>query len=202
MLPEDFATTRGPDGRRRGRCVAATRVARAVLADLGVQSRPLACDVMAANAAAVRLIAEGIGADGWPPAANAWSIGSRCDSTPPAPIANEPDRRRSFGGHLVLVGHGWFADLTAQQFHRPQLGILVPGAIVGPYDEDLVVAEAAPAGRAPALGVASGGPGLPDGAGLAPGHVPGRGQGYGTAGSRRARLAHASGIPDSPFLGV
>lgn len=140
LLPDDFATTINPiDGRRRGRCVEACRIVRAVLGQLGVQTRPMACDVMAANAQAVELINQGLPAQSW--GVGAWSIGCCCDSTRPAPISDEPARKRGFGGHLVLVGDGWFVDLTAQQFHRPELGIVVASALVGRWHEDQVAAE-------------------------------------------------------------
>jgi hypothetical protein len=38
---------------------------------------------------------------------------------------------RGFNGHLVLLfAGGWFVDLTAPQFHRPDLGIHVTGPVV------------------------------------------------------------------------
>lgn len=136
-LPADFAMVEAhetADNRRKGRCVEATRIAVAVMRRLGHDVGPLACDVMAANSAAWRLIGERVPVTRWPP--NAWSKGAMCDLTPSAPIRQEPGRRKGFGGHLVVVGDGWFADLTAEQFHAPDLGILCADAIIGAYRPD------------------------------------------------------------------
>lgn len=50
----------------------------------------------------------------------------------PGPPGTRPSRE-GFGGHLVLHFAGdVVVDLTADQFHRPDLGVLVPGPITVP----------------------------------------------------------------------
>lgn len=134
LLPDDFAMVEAHetlDGRRKGRCVEATRLAVAVLQAVGLDARPLACDVMAANARAVPLLLDHVPVRSWSP--GAWSTGSKCDDPPAQANLQEPTRRRGFAGHLLVAGDTWFCDLTAEQFHRPSKRIVVPGPVVGPY---------------------------------------------------------------------
>lgn len=135
ILPSRFALVdprESSSGGPRGRCIEGTRLATAVLRHLGVDAAALACDVVAANRAGVALLAEGVPATEWPP--HAWSIGVLCDIPRSGANRQEPGRRRGFAGHVVACGDGWFCDLTAQQFHRPERGLVVDAALAGPYD--------------------------------------------------------------------
>lgn len=128
ILPDDFAWA--DKAARKGRCVEATRIAVAVLRRMGVECKAMACDVDVLSPEAARRLEAG---ELVPPFdGDVWILGIRCDE-PGGPSRDEPTRRRSFGGHLVVVGDDWFADLTAQQFSRPEHNIVVDGAIVGAY---------------------------------------------------------------------
>lgn len=135
LLPPTFAMVEAhetADGRRKGRCVEATRIVVAIMRRLGHEAGPLACDVIAANRAAAALMAARVPITAWPP--EAWSMGALCDITPSAPILQEPGRVKGFGGHLVVAGARWFADFTVEQYHRPSRGIVLGTAILGPRD--------------------------------------------------------------------
>lgn len=133
LLPPSFAMVEAhetADGRRKGRCVEATRIVVAIMRRLGHQAGPLACDVIVANRAAVEMMARRVPLTKWRP--GAWSVGAVCDITPSAPILQEPGRLKGFGGHLVVAGAGWFSDMTAEQYHRPDRGIVLSTAIMAP----------------------------------------------------------------------
>lgn len=136
MLPEGFHQSSSG----AGRCVEATRVAVAALTQVGVVCRAEACDVTALNC----VDADWRAAGAEPPMpTDAWSIGLRCDAMAMAPNLSEPYRRRKgFAGHLVVRGDGWFADLTAQQLHRPEHGVHVLGVLAGEVDEAELLAQA------------------------------------------------------------
>lgn len=131
VLPAWFATVEGLQG-RRGRCVEACRVATATLRKMGVDCGALACDVDACNAG-VTFGPVGAAPD-TPPTASSFVLQVSCDEPSSGANYDEPRRRQGFAGHLVVVGAGWFADLTAPQFHRPEHGVVVTGAALGPYD--------------------------------------------------------------------
>lgn len=130
-LPDDFATTVGIQG-RKGRCIEAVRIVTAILPRMGVPCRPLACDVRAAGSLALDLLARRVPPARWPDQARIVEV--ECDAEVSGASFQEPNRRKGFGGHLVVVGDDWFLDVTAPQFHRPDRGIHVPGALSGPYD--------------------------------------------------------------------
>lgn len=117
------------DGSRRGRCIEAARLSVAVLRRAGLECKAMACDVMAMSwmtAAAVQ--------DGRTPRTQAIMVS--CDKDLPGFATCEHDRcerdAESFSGHLVVVGPDWFLDLSAPQFHRPNIGVFIPGPIMGP----------------------------------------------------------------------
>ncbi len=140
ILPDDFAIVDpseadANDGIRRGRCIEATRLAVGVMARLGIAARPMACDIAAINAVALPLVKAGAPASTWPP--DAWSTGTSCDAYRSGANRSEPYRRGAgFAGHVVVVGNDWFCDLTVEQYHRPHIGIRIPGVIIGPYGGD------------------------------------------------------------------
>lgn len=133
-LPDEFALT--SDG--RGNCIEASRLAVAAWRRMGLDCKPVACDVMAFNSVARVLHSARVPIREWPEFA--WSVGVRSggrdehDGT-----GREPFRRFGWGGHVVVHGVGWFADLTAVQFNRPAKRIHVPGAVVGPLVDDVGV---------------------------------------------------------------
>lgn len=129
-LPDSFATTIGIEG-LKGRCVEASRIAVAVLSKMGTSCRAMACDADALNAAAEAARLADTPSNEWP--VDAYSVGMRCDDTVTGRNFHEPARRRGFAGHLVVVGDDWFVDLTAAQLSRPDRGIVIPGAMAGPY---------------------------------------------------------------------
>ena len=141
VLPEGWAvTTETPDGSARGRCIESTRLALAVLAELGVGCRPMACEVMVFNQAAwERYQARTPKAD-WP--AGCWSVGVAVEGGETGGSLTEPYRRPGWAGHLVVHGGHWFADFTAEQFHRPAHGITMTGAVVAPVDPEAVGVQA------------------------------------------------------------
>jgi len=59
-----------------------------------------------------------------------------------ATVLPSPDgsskRDSGFAGHLILhfPGAGMMVDLTADQFHNPKRGLLVPGPMVGPVTRE------------------------------------------------------------------
>lgn len=127
ILPAGFAVTK-ENG--RGRCIEAARLATAVLRRAGVGARPMACDVVAFNADALALFDQGVPITDWPP--TAWTRGASCDHDHPGPNLSEPYRRVNPGGHLVVastVDDTWFVDLTVQQYHCPEQGIVIEAAI-------------------------------------------------------------------------
>ncbi len=128
-LPEHFAVTQ-ENG--RGRCIEATRLATAVLRAARVPCRPMACDVVALNAEALALYDQGHAVASWP--ATAWSRGTFCESSHPGPNLSEPYRRANFGGHLVVaspIDDDWFVDLTVEQYHDGDHGIVIEAAFAG-----------------------------------------------------------------------
>lgn len=133
LLPSCFPLVKGLKG-WKGRCIEACRLATALLPKIGVPCKALACDVNAVNAKAFELMTAGVPVSQWPKSTDAWWVAIRCDYPSSGANFQEPDRRRGFGGHLVVVGEDWFLDLTAQQLHRPQYGILVRHPLTGPYD--------------------------------------------------------------------
>lgn len=133
-LPDDWATVIGLQG-EKGNCIESARLATTVLPKLGVPCTAMACDVIVSNRSASDLIDHGVPLADWPP--GAWSVGVDCDYQSPGASFQEPERRRGFGGHLVVVGDGWFLDATAPQFARPRQGIVVLAALVGPYDPEV-----------------------------------------------------------------
>lgn len=150
LLPAGFAMTgETVDGRRRGRCIEAVRIATAVLPAAGVACRPMPCDALVYNAAARELVTAGVPLADWPAAAHSLGVavdgdayaergmvpGGRGGALEPGGSLSEPYRRSGWAGHLVTVGDGWLLDLTAGQFARPDRGIVVEDAIAGPLEE-------------------------------------------------------------------
>lgn len=111
-------------------CIASTRLALTALARLGVKGRAVACEVIAANAAALPLIGRVLVAD-WPP--EAWSVGVRIEPSPYDGTA-EPFRQSGLSVHVVAAGDGWLLDVTAPQFHRPLRDLIVPRPILALTD--------------------------------------------------------------------
>lgn len=117
----------------RGNCIEASKLAVAVWRRLGIECKAMACDVDAANATGLLALA----ASGGRSIGAGWSVGVRCEPDAEAnSLVIDRNPEGSFFGHLVVVGDDWFADVTAAQFHRPEIGIHVPGAVVGPYDPE------------------------------------------------------------------
>lgn len=120
-----------PDG--TGYCIFASKLAVTVLQGrLGVPCKALACNLYVFNALAHPLFDQGVPMGLWPDAA--WSVGVSSQSRGEIVSEQEPGRRHGFAGHVVVVGDGWFLDMTPHQLARPAKGIIVPGAMVGPYD--------------------------------------------------------------------
>lgn len=94
-----------------------------MLSALGVDHKPLPCAVWAANAAGLALADAKVPVEEWPE--EAFSIGVDPDYTPPGPT-----RLDQWWGHLCIAGSDWLMDLTAQQFHRPQRGVIVEGGLL------------------------------------------------------------------------
>lgn len=105
-------------------CIASTRIAQDVLAYYGVATAPQAVAVIAMNAAASAEFAAGRKvAEDWPP--EAWSVGTGLGFPPPGD-------RKGWDGHLVAVArdHGFFVDLSADQFSRPEHDMTVGPVVV------------------------------------------------------------------------
>jgi hypothetical protein len=110
-------------------CINGTRVAVLALAALNVKARPISVSLILFNAEGWRLWGLGVPAEEWPE--GAWSIGR-------VPEAPDPQQKGKWKGHLMCEGDGWTLDVSARQFHRPEL-IEVPAALVIPEnlpDED------------------------------------------------------------------
>lgn len=114
-----------------GRCIEAAKYATLLLRGEGVECRAMACDLVTFNATGLVFFEAGAPMSTWPD--EAWSVGLECDRVVAANSKLESGRRKGFGGHVVVVGEGWFLDLTAIQVARPRKLIVIPGPIVGPY---------------------------------------------------------------------
>lgn len=125
-LPDHFGVLAEEGRPLVGRCIEASRIAVATWRKAGVSCRAIAADVLAFNAKAFGLWQLGIASDQWP--SDAWSVGCWCDRG--ISRTGSSGETHTFNGHLVVVGDGWLADLTAQQFNRPQYGIHVPETVL------------------------------------------------------------------------
>lgn len=125
-----------PDG--TGLCIEEARRAVAVLSRLDIPAKASATRCMAANAAAIPVLAAKLPIEEWP--ADAWSVGTEIGACQAESTA-EPFRRQGWSGHVVVIGDGWLLDLTAPQFSRPLKGIHVPGPITTGYDAAMGVAH-------------------------------------------------------------
>lgn len=130
-FPDGWATVVGFQG-VMGRCVESSRLIVAVLTQMKVPCKPLACDTDALNDIAVEQMLAGNLAADWP--VDAWVVSTRCDARTSGASYDEPEREAGFGGHLVVVGTDWFLDVTAGQMERRPRRIFVKDTIAGPYD--------------------------------------------------------------------
>jgi len=96
----------------KGACILATRTAIEVGRYFGVTLTAQPLSVVVLNPAAKAEYAQQRPIDEWPP--EAWSVGTHCTDTVTA---------TGWEGHLIVVGDGMMADLTAGQFDRPEKGI-------------------------------------------------------------------------------
>lgn len=128
-LPDDFWRA-GPNV---GRCIEAARICVAAWRRAGVDCKAVACDVWAFNAKGWGLANLNVAAADWP--ADAWSVGCDCDDRSLHTSRSDGSTSR-FNGHVVIVGAGWLADVTAQQFHRPSKGIVLHGAVLAERPDD------------------------------------------------------------------
>jgi hypothetical protein len=113
----------------RGLCILATRVAIETAAYFGVEAGAAPVKVVAYNAAFARHVAVNFADvdDKTKPGAwgdGSWSVGIGCGA---------PKRFNGWDGHLIAVADGWFADYSISQVSRPQHGIVIPPALVGPH---------------------------------------------------------------------
>lgn len=108
------------DAARVDSCILTTRVAIEVMHYAGHKAaRPLAVKVIAANREAQEELRAGRMPDEWPEAA--WSVG----------VQGTGSRASGrWDGHLIVACGDVLADLTADQFHRPDKGLPCPGPIV------------------------------------------------------------------------
>lgn len=136
LLPEQFAWSDAE--RTKGNCIEVSRIAVAVWRRLGIDCKPVACDVVALNAAGRVLADTKVPIASWP--SFAWSVGAESGGRIEHDGSGvEPHRLTAWSGHLVVHGRDWFADLTAQQFSRPDKRIVIDGAIVGPLNDGVGV---------------------------------------------------------------
>lgn len=107
-------------------CVAATRIGIAVLKRFGIEGKPLNTYARAFNKLYMDWITSGEQARGQPPSDAARFVEIDTDDTD-----HDPTKRHRFAGHLIITGkvrgQVFLCDLTAQQFHRPDKAIIIPG---------------------------------------------------------------------------
>jgi len=128
-----LTVTSWPDGTAideatgQGACIESARLLVDALRRLGISdARALAVDVVYGNAASKAVRSTPI--EDWPP--EAYTVGAVIGDPGITPrSAREPGRRKGFVGHVVVVGEDWLIDMTAQQFHRPDHGIVIEGAV-------------------------------------------------------------------------
>lgn len=119
VIPEETTTA----GYGRDSCILSTRLATFVLRDQGVRARPLACQLMAGNAAWAKRCAETLDReDRWPTedewTPEMWAVGVGYGRDP-----RDGDGRRRYDGHLIaIVENRYGLDLTRDQTSRPQRG--------------------------------------------------------------------------------
>ena len=106
-------------------CIASTAVFIDVGNWLGLGTSPVAVNVLAANPAALQVMAEDPmpPVDQWPP--DAWTVGVNAD---------QPAREGGWPGHLVAVLHGRrdrLVDVSADQFDRPARDLRCPSPALG-----------------------------------------------------------------------
>lgn len=114
---------------RRDLCVLSTRVAIDVADYFGVEVEPVACQMVAYNAAFAAHVE------------NRWQDVDisqfRTDGSYSVGIGfglrGRPTPPGHWDGHLIVAGGGWFADYSIWQVERPQHGILTGPAVVGEY---------------------------------------------------------------------
>jgi len=113
---------------QRDLCILATKVAIEVAAYFGVKATPVPVQTLVYNAAFARHAADGFqGVDRSNVASwgdDSWSIGVGFGS---------PRRALGWDGHLLCVADGWFADFSIRQMERLEHDIVMPPALVGPY---------------------------------------------------------------------
>jgi len=128
-----LAVTAWPEGTHSdpdtgtGTCIEVSRLLVDTLRRLGIsEAKAVAVDVVFGNAAAKGL--QGVPMDEWPPDAHTCGAGVGYQMLA-AGSTTEPGRRKGFVGHVVVVGDDWMVDMTAQQFHRPDRGIIIEGPV-------------------------------------------------------------------------
>lgn len=106
-------------------CILATRIALEVCEHFGVEARPLACQVIAYNAAYAVHLERGDEPDveRWHREDGAHSVGIGFGATRPG----------GWNGHLIVVAGDTFADYTLQEVEREAYGIIIGMPLVGPY---------------------------------------------------------------------
>lgn len=123
-------------------CLISTRVVLDVAAVAGIPAVPQECNTYAANAKAAKLVDDDVPFTDWPP--SAWSVG--------VVQANGDTTRGGWNGaHMVALlgpaGDRLLVDVSAEQFARPNKGILVPGgSVVAPWVEEAGTAVEGPDG--------------------------------------------------------